>query len=260
MLRKLLYILFLALTVPTMAIEVPCGTWLELRATAFDDWHFERWSDGYTEPVRQIEVLDNVNFIAYFAPNCGDYAALPIVSLYEWLLMLDVRTIQSKGYLFSPENVTWYRVRGVPDKLEDGASADDEICGTGYYLTIDRSLIGTGDYYAIVDMSYSPSGVLCNGLMRSELIHYSSAEATERRVPVLEPTFVHAGEEQRLLHLNPANETKVTVSDMAGRTIQQLKVDGTERMTLYAAPAAGSYQVTVINGTEKYVLRYMVVK
>ena len=47
-----------------MAIEVPCGTWIELRATAIEDWHFERWNDGDTNAVRQIEVLSDLNFIA----------------------------------------------------------------------------------------------------------------------------------------------------------------------------------------------------
>lgn len=262
--RRLLNILLLCtlysvLCTPVSAVEVPCGTWLTLRATAMEDWHFERWSDGNTDSVRLIEITSDTTLYAHFAPNCGDYAALPVVSLYDWLLMLDVRTIQSKGYYFAENNVTWYRVRGIPDKIDEGASADDERMGTGYSLTIDKSLLGTGDYYAIVDVSSSPSGVLCTGLMRSELVHYASSEAPSAK-PLLEPMMVRPNEPQRLLRLNPNNSTTVTIYDIAGHRLQTLTADGVERMSLQAAPVAGCYQVVVQSGEQKTVLRYIVVK
>lgn len=256
--RKLLYILFAALSVPIRAIEVPCGTWIELRANPVADWHFDHWSDGDTSAVRQVEVLGDAHYIAFFAPNCGDYPALPVVALYDWLIMLDIRTIQSKGYYFGEEAVTWYRVRGAPDTMEDGASADDERVGTGYSLTIDKSFLGTGDYYASVDVSSSPSGVLCTDLMRSFIVHYASSAAYAP--PLLEPTMVRAHEPQRLLHLNPDHPTTVTIYDMNGRLLQTLFAEGVERLALQAAPVDGCYQVLVQNGDQRTVLRYIVVK
>lgn len=257
--RKLLIILWLALSVPIMAIDVPCGTWLTLRATAVEDWHFERWSDGNTDSVRLIEITSDTTLYAHFAPNCGDYAALPVVSLYDWLLMLDVRAIQAKGYFFGEENVAWYRVRGVPDKIDEGVSADDERMATGYYLTIDQSFLGTGDYYAAVDMSADPSGELCGSVLRSEIVHYVST--TPAAVPpVLEPTVVRPNESQRILRLNPHAPTTVTVYDIAGHRLQTLSADGVERMSLQAEGGAGCYQVLVQNGDQRTVLRYIVIK
>ena len=254
--RKWLHILFLALSVPIMAIDVPCGTWLTLRATSVEDWHFDHWNDGDTSAVRQVEVTADAHYVAYFAPNCGDYPALPVVTLYDWLIMLDMRSINAKGYFFGEEAVTWYRVRGAPDKLTDGASADDERMATGYYLTIDQSFQDTGDYYAVVDVSGSPSGLLCTGLMRSELVHYTSSAAPP--APFLEPTMVRPSEPQRLLQLNPDHPTTVTIYDMNGRLLQSHNAEGVERLALQAQPVPGCYQVLVQNGDQRTVLRYVV--
>lgn len=241
------------------SIEALCGEWYELRATPMEDWHFDHWSDGDTSAVRQVEVLGDAHYIAFFAPNCGDYAALPVVSLYDWLLMLDVRTIQAKGYFFGEQNVTWYRVRGAPDKIDGSSGKDDERMATGYYLTIDQSFKGTGDYYAIVDVSGSPSGLLCTGLMRSELVRYTSSLAPPK-LPMLEPTIVRPNEPQRLMQLNPDHPTTATIYDMSGHRLQTLTAEGAERMLLQAAHVAGCYQVVVQNGEQRTVLRYIVIK
>jgi hypothetical protein len=256
--RRLLYILFLALAVPIGAIEVPCGTWIELRATAVEDWHFVHWNDGDTSAVRQVEVLGNAHYTAYYAPNCKD-PVLPVVALYDWLVMLDIKTINAAGYYFGENNVSWYRVKGAPDTFKDDATGDDEPMGTGFYLTIDQSFLGTGDYYAAVDMSADPSGELCGSVLRSEIVHYVST--TPAAVPpVLEPTVVRPNESQRILRLNPHAPTTVTVYDIAGHRLQTLSADGVERMSLQAEGGAGCYQVVVQNGDQRTVLRYIVVK
>jgi len=256
------YCILLALSIGlngrAASIEALCGEWYELRATPMEDWHFDHWNDGDTSAVRQVEVLADAHYVAYFAPNCGDYPALPVVALYDWLIMLDMRSIHAKGYYFGEEAVTWYRVRGAPDKLEDGASADDEQMGTGYSLTIDQSFLGTGDYYASVDVSSSPSGVLCTELMRSLIVHYASSASPAP--PLLEPTMVRPNEPQRLLRLNPDFPTTVTIYDIAGHRLQTLTADGVERMELQAESVAGCYQVVVQNGEQRTVLRYIVVK
>lgn len=256
--RALLYILFLALAVPIGAVEVPCGTWIELRATAVEDWHFVHWNDGDTSAVRRVEVLGNVQYTAYYAPDCED-PVLPVVALYDWLIMLDIKTINAAGYYFGENNVSWYRVKGAPDTFKDDATGDDEPMGTGFYLTIDQSFLGTGDYYAAVDMSANPSGELCGSVLRSEVVHYAST--TPAAVPpLLEPTVVRPNEGQRLLRLNPNAPTTVTIYDIAGHRLQTLSADGVERMSLQAEGVAGCYQVLVQNGDQRTVLRYIVIK
>ena len=257
--RRLLYILFLALSVPMMANEVPCGTWLELRATAMEGWHFAHWNDGDTSAVRQVEVTADANYVAFFAPDCEDYPVLPVVALYDWLLMLDMKTIESWGYFFSEQDVTWYRVRGVADEPGDDVSGDDEKMGTGFYLTIDRSFVGTGDYYAVADMSSKATGERCTDFMRSQIVNYASSSAP-KSAPILEPTIVRPNETQRILRLNPNYPTTVTIYDMSGHRLQTLSADGVERMSLQAEGVDGCYQILVQNGDECHVLRYIVVR
>ena len=255
--RRLLNILLgLVLVAPLGAIEVPCGTLIELRATSFEGWHFDHWSDGQTDSIRRIEVRADLQLIAYFEHNCLTYT-LPVEALYDWLLMLDVRAIHEAGYFFGEEDVTWYRVRGVPDEIGEAASGDDERLATGYYLTIDQSFQGTGDYYAVAHLSEDPSGVLCSDYLRSELVHYTSLNAPAN-APILEPTRVRPNEEQRLIRLNPNAPTSVSVYDISGRLLQTLTADGVERLSMQAQSVAGCYQVIVQNGDKRYTLRYIV--
>ena len=41
-----------------------CGTWLQLKATPFNDFHFVKWSDGNVEPIRMVEVNEDATYIA----------------------------------------------------------------------------------------------------------------------------------------------------------------------------------------------------
>lgn len=260
-LNILIALLLMAVNVSAFGpIDVPCGTWLELRALPHEDCRFVQWSDGNTSAVRQVEVTDDATYIAFFAANCEEYANLPVVALYDWLLMLDVRSVQAKGYWFAEKDVAWYRVKGEPDLLSDNTGKDDEFICRGYYLTLDKHLGGTGDYYAVVDVSSSPSGVLCTGLMRSLIVHYSSAASASRRTPVLEPTCVRANAQQRLLYLDEQSATSVVVYDMSGRRVYSTEADKVENLTLRAVSTAGCYQMVVTNGGEQYVLRYIVIQ
>ena len=173
--RWALYIVFLW-TLGAAAAEragVPCGATVRLRAISPAGWHFDHWSDGSTDSVYLVEVQSDLHLIAYFSPSCEDFS-LPVVALYDRLIMLDMRSIQALGYFFEPDQVTWYRVKGGPD------SPDEEV-GTGYYLTLDQNLAGTGSYYAEVDMSINASGLLCSTL-RSSLVQFSASETTSSPV------------------------------------------------------------------------------
>ena len=258
--RKGLTILFIAISASLWALDVPCGSWIELRATGVEGWHFERWSDGDTDSVRQVEIVSDTSIVAYFAPNCKAYAPLPVVVMYDRLMMLHMDSIQKVGFFFNPEDVTWYRVKGIPDKPDDDASGADEPLGNGYYLTLDHSFVGTGDYYALVDISSTPSGERCTDYLQSELVCYSAAAPASARAPILEPTYVRRYEEQRLLHLDPNYPTTVTIYDVSGHRLQTLTAEGVERMSLQAQGVAGCYQIVVQNGEEKTILRYVVVR
>lgn len=179
--RWALYIVFLW-TLGAAAAEltgVPCGATVRLRAIAPDGWHFDHWSDGSTDSVYLVEVRSDLHLIAYFSSACEDFN-LPVVALYDRLIMLDMRSIQALGYFFEPHQVTWYRVKGQPDPLDDSGDASssdppDEEVGTGFYLTLDQNLVGTGSYYALVDMSIDATGLLCP-VMRSQLVQFSAPE------------------------------------------------------------------------------------
>ena len=259
--RRVLNILLL-ISIVGYAAElnnVPCGTRLRLRAPEITDYRFLQWSDGDTSAVRLIEVHQDVHYTAFYVPMCGDYAELPVVALYDKVMMIDVKAIQQQGYWFAPEHVTWYHVKGAPDSIEDTDSGDDEEYGKGYYLTIDKSLKGTGDYYAVVDVSQSPSGMLCSSLMRTVIVHYASS-VTSAPAPALEPTIARPNERQRILHLPAEEKVKVTVYSSSGQLLQTLVSDGRETVLMNAAGVAGCYQVIVECEKERYVLRYIVVQ
>lgn len=243
--RWAIYILVgFAVSLTAAEWQVPCGARVELRATANDGWRFDHWSDGSTDSVRQLEVTSNLDFIAYFSPACDTYV-LPATALYDWLIMLDIRTIQAEGYFFEPEQVTWYRAGDEPEPV-----------ATGYYLTLGRSLVGTGSYYAEVT-GEDATGLLCP--LRSQMIS-CGGPAPSNVAPLLEPTVVHPHESQTLRQLNPDKSTQVTIFSINGQRIRTLSSDGVERMSLQAEGVAGCYQVVVQNGEEKHVLRYIVVK
>ena len=262
--RLRLFILALAAAIVASASEVSmtveCGTWVEISAKALPDYHFVKWSDGNTDSVRQIQVNDNLTFVAYFGINCGSYANLPVVERYDWLFMLNVKAVREMGYNVQPEYITWYRVVGEPDDLEgDPALWDDEPICKGYSLSIDQNFTGTGDYYCIADFSSTTTGQLCEGIMRSMIISYSTlGEEKEQKALRLLPTLAYAGQTQKLEGLNPNVESEVYIYSSSGQQIDYFISFGEEERFLEAAWMIGCYQVVVREGEEKTVLRYVV--
>lgn len=234
---------------------VDCGTWMELSATPAEDYHFVRWSDGNTDSVRQIQVHEDAHYIAYFAANCEEYANWPVVALYDWLLMLNVTEVNAMGYYVQPNQVKWYRVVGELDDMHGRFPLDDEFVCVGHYLTLDKNLSGTGDYYCVADVSDN-KGLLCDGLMRSVIVHYAAASAAAE--PRLLPNKVLAGETMRLVGLSPTGETDITVYSPSGQLLGQHHLVGESEYLLTAAPVAGCYLVRVITDGALTTLRYIV--
>lgn len=260
--RSFLLYLSLCLGIGTLSAEgvgtrhvVDCGTWMELTATPAEDYHFVRWNDGNTDSIRQIQVNENAHYIAFFAANCEEYANWPVVSLYDWLLMLNITAINAMGYYVQPDQVKWYRIVGEADDMHSRFPQDDRFVCTGHYLTLDKNLIGTGDYYAVADVS-DAQGMLCDGLMRSEIVHYA-ASASAPSVRLL-PNNVLQGETIRLVGLSEDEPSHIAVYSASGQLIEEYHFMGQSEVTITAVSVSGCYLVRVTTGMETTTLRYIV--
>jgi len=240
------------------SLQIECGTWIELTATPLDGFHFVSWSDGDLNAIRQIQVNENEQFIAFFAADCEQYTSMPVVALYDWLLMLDVDSIQRRGFYFTEENVKWYRVvNDVDDIYGANFPLDDQLMKTGYYLTLDRNLHNTGDYYAVVDISSTPAGILCGDLMRSYIIHYSCPSSAQSPIRVT-PSASSPGQEIHITGLNPEVKTTIIVYDMAGHQLCQFSSIGESTYLLRAERIPGCYCVHIQSDEESQTIRYIV--
>lgn len=234
-----------------------CGTWLQLVATPFEDYHFVEWSDGNVDSVRMIEVNEDATYIAYFAANCEEYANWPVVALYDWLLMVNAREINEMGYYISPENVTWYRVVGEPDDMHNAFPQDDQVVIRGsYYLTLAKNLQNTGNYYAVVDVS-NAQGMLCDGLMRTVIVNYSGNGRNATHQVKLLPNCTLPGQQLKLVGLDPNEVTTIQIFSATGQLVNTYTCSDTQFLFL-AEFVAGCYHVKVSSPTITQVLKYLV--
>ena len=240
---------------------VNCGEWVTFRATAYEGYQFESWSDGNTEPERRVQVNENATYIAYFSRKCEEYANWPVVALYDWLMMLNVKYINdSLGYYFGPEQVTWYKVVGEPDDLSNPDTWNDvPVVKGSYYLTIDQNLTGTGDYYALIDVSSTSSGHLCSGYMCSELISYSSSSmgGGPMKGPHLMPTVAKSCETIRLVGLQVNELTDITIYDPNGRRVSMMQTEGEHAVVIDTDFMPGCYLVRVDSPSGHFSLKFI---
>ena len=181
---------------------------------------------------------------------------LPVVSLYDWLLMLNINAINEMGYYFSQSDVNWYRVVGEPDDIHTDFPSDDQLVVEGsYYLTLENSLKGTGNYYAVVDV-HQEQDMSGDSFMRSEIISYSTAKQPAKLA--LLPGVVANGQPLQLIGLNPEETTNIYVYNATGQLINQVSSTGNTTLNLDAASLAGYYQVVVQSLSTTETLRYIV--
>ena len=232
-----------------------CGTLFTIEATPIEGYRFVSWDDGSTDSIRVMEAHENAVYIAFFASKCAEWANWPVIVLYDWLLMLDVKTINSTGYFFDEKDVTWYRVVGEQDSIE-AEIKDDEVVGTGYYLTLEQSFKNTGDYYAEVDISASGIAYVCHDVMRSVLVHYAGTEP--EHVVQLWPNMAMQGGTMKLVGLDPDEETQISVYSTEGHLMESFTVTGESTWLLRAGAVGGCYHVHVSSPSVETVLKYVV--
>lgn len=242
---------------PRGGVVLDCGTLFTLSANANEGYHFVEWSDGSTEQVRIMEASEDAVFIAYFASNCGEWANWPVVTLYDWLIMLNVDSINRMGYFFKEEDVSWYRIEGEIDLPED-TTKDDELVSKGYYLTLGKDLKNTGDYYAEVDIAASGVAYVCRDVMRSVVIHYAAEEEEDEPAVELWPNMATRGEMMKLVGLNPAEETRITVYSATGHLVESFTTSGEVNYMLQAGIVGGCYFVHISSPSKETVLKYVV--
>lgn len=238
---------------------VECGTWVKFSAASLPDFHFSRWNDGCRDSVRSVQVNEDVTYTAYFSPMCGDYAALPIVNRYDWVLLVDVRKIvQEMKYTMSPERVHWYRVVGNVDLIEfpDEADPKDAYLGEGYSWTLNKNLYNSGIYYALVDL-LEQDGMTCSGLSRTELVSFQAPEASQRQLRLL-PNVAIPNSSIRLVGLNPNIQSNIRVYSVTGQLLDEFTSIGLEECILKTYPRTGVYEVQVLSDEDQKVLRYIV--
>lgn len=248
--------LLMLLSLPMVAEErlVGCGEWVTFSAGSRPGFHFERWSDGSIDSVRTVQVTESAAYIAFFSDACVEYANWPVIALYDWLIMLHVKAIEEQGFYLSEADVSWYRAVGDPDDMHLAFPQDDEFVCSGYYLTIDQSLRGTGLYYAVANV-VDPQGRYCEQLARSQVIDYHAPAAAHVR---LAPNNVRIGETMVLSGLNPEVESRICVYSSTGQLVDQFSSVGEDQIELEAHPAAGCYLVRVDDPEGRQVVRYIV--
>ncbi|MCQ2342484.1 MAG: hypothetical protein MJZ75_03195 [Paludibacteraceae bacterium] len=239
--------------------QVACGTWINFTAQPFDGYVFAGWSDGSTERARSVEVVSDTVITAIFHDKCGDFADLPLVNRYDWILMLNVKKITTEmNYTLSPERVHWYRVEGKPDNLEFPVENDPEdiYLGDGYSFTLDQNMHNAGTFYAWVDLLL-PEGVTCSGLWRTEVVSFVTANTHAREIH-LSPNHTNINGTLHLTGLNPNILTYIRTYSVTGQMLTETNTIGVEEYLLHAYPASGVFEVQVLSEEDNVVLRYLV--
>lgn len=239
-------------------MTLDCGTLVEVTPVAYEGYHFVGWADGTNDSIRYIDLQSDTSLIAYFASNCIDYSNWPVIALYDWLLMLNVKEIKEQGFYINENDVTWYRVVDEIDDIDTPEYAKDDILITrGYYLTLDKNLKGTGDYYAEVDIAATSTGEICHDKLRTVIVHYSGTQQ-HGHIKLL-PTLVHGGEDMKLLGILPDEVTQITIYNLAGEKIAQHQSIGQTSLMLRAQELTGCYMLRVQSNSIDQTIKYVVV-
>lgn len=199
----------------------------------------------------------DITMIRQNADNTPECDGAPSVAKFDWLLMLNVKSLNSLGYKFSESSVSWYKVVGDIDNLDEPVSKrNDIIVGSGYGYTIDKSLAGTGDYYALIDLPVQTADVGCKGIMRTSVHHYSKRVTAK---PSVVPTMAAPSQRMQVLDLPLDENVEILVYDYVGRLCQTFTSQGDATAWFNAEKSAGNYMVVIKTAecveTVKYIVK-----
>ena len=169
----------------------------------------------------------------------------PSVNKYDWLLMLNVNEIKAQGYVFEEKDVTWYRI------TDNGAP---QVVGNGYSYTIDRSLLGTGDYYARIELPTQTNDVACKCIYGTQTYSF---DGDVLPTPMLMPSIVGPNERVEVLNL-PMENAEIKVYDKVGKIYYTIESNGRSKVEFLSQDLPGQYLVEVKTPASKVTLKYVV--
>ena len=251
----ILLLLLLPLVLPAQTVvedDVTCGQRVRVTATPKLGYHFVEWSDGVTDNPRWIDIEADSAIVAYFAPNCKR-PIVPIIPMYNWMLMLDKPALNQMGFNPAEDEVVWYRVANERDDI-GAAKRDDELVHVGYFLT--SSHVGTtaGKYYAEIVVNAPDSFLLCSDTIRSNSWTFEGIEAIYN-VTGNNYTCRHADGYVYLSGLPIGQESDITMFDATGRCVMRYR--SKEETFFFEAPPAGCYIIQISNRSGTVGIRYI---
>ena len=169
----------------------------------------------------------------------------PSVNKYDWLLMLNVNEIKAQGYVFEEKDVTWYRISD---------NGDPQVVGNGYSYTIERSLLGTGDYYARIELPTQTNDVACKCIYGTQTYTFNGDVMP---IPMLMPSIVGPREKVEVVNL-PMENAEVKVYDKVGKIYYIIETNGRSKVDFVAQDLPGQYLVEVKTPATKVTLKYVV--
>ena len=169
----------------------------------------------------------------------------PSVNKYDWLLMLNVNEIKAQGYVFEEKDVTWYRITD---------NGDPQVVGNGYSYTIDRSLLGTGEYYARIELPTQTNDVACKCIYGTQTYSF---DGDVQPTPMLMPSIVGPNERVEVLNL-PMENAEIKVYDKVGKIYYTIESNGRSKVDFLSQDLPGQYLVEVKTPAIKVTLKYVV--
>jgi len=259
---SLLSTLLSLLTIPVFANEdelggLHCGDVVTIIATPDVGYRFVRWSDGNTDNPREIEITEAVELTAIYEQVCLS-DTVPVLWLYNQLMMIHVDSLQRMGYSFTEQSVHWYRIVGDIDATS--GESNDELMTTGYYYVPDAADVGR--YYAAVDISATPQSdpPRCTDVLYSPPIEAGNTALYETTLQgiSLVPNYGYPGSTMQLMGLKPELYYTIQVYDAVGRRLEDYGSQGETEIPIVAQRLPGYYLLRVTNKDGKTVLRYVV--
>ena len=231
------------------------GNWNNLTNTAIDGsistvilrYTIQTACDARTSENIVVEVL------APTPENDQNMQDAPAASKYgDRLIVLNLAELAEThpDLTILEDSVSWYEVVGTVDYNNGG---DDKFLGNGYYYTQADGSPLKGQFYARINMPRVDASD-CGGMMQTILLNCHGIAAA----PKLVPNIVKPNELIRLLNLDPAQVSNITVYTTAGELIAQYSSSNTMEISFEAAHVAGYYIVEVQTELEKISLRYVV--